>query len=80
MTGEQCAIRARNGHESHIGLETAVVAKLGGRIRSFSIEQVGEQLVLRGEAISYHVKQLAQQQVMSMTNREILSNRIRVRI
>lgn len=60
-------------------IATRVMEKLGGRLRGFGLDLVGGRLVLRGDASSYHVKQLAQHEVMSMTDRPILSNRIVVR-
>lgn len=59
-------------------LEDRVAAKLGGRLREFSVGQVGGQLVLHGKASSYHVKQLAQHEVMSLTDQPILCNQIEV--
>jgi osmotically-inducible protein OsmY len=59
-------------------IESQVMSKLRGRLRTFSVDLVSGRLVLRGEARSYHVKQLAQHEVMEMTDRPILSNRIRV--
>lgn len=59
-------------------IESQVLAKLGGRLEEFFLDEVGGQLVLRGKARSYHVKQLALHEVMALTNRPILGNRIEV--
>jgi hypothetical protein len=80
MTGDKLNARTHDAGGPNNGLESAVLSKLRGRLRDFSIEEVGEQLVLRGVASSYHVKQLAQHEVMTLTTRPILSNRITVRL
>ncbi len=50
-------------------LEEHVAQKLGRRVRGLRIELEPHAVILRGEAISYYVKQLAQHGV-----REILPN------
>lgn len=60
-------------------IESRVFAQLGGRLREFCLDDEGECLVLRGQANSYHTKQLAQHMVMSMTSRPIRRNSIEVR-
>lgn len=60
------------------GIESMVLAKLGGRLEEFTLDEVGGQIILRGRAKSYHVKQLAQHEVMALTDRQILGNRIEV--
>lgn len=59
-------------------IETQVLAKLGSRLREFCLDVVGGQVVLHGKASSYHVKQLAQHQVMGLTDQPIHSNQIEV--
>lgn len=68
--------KSRNARPTSI--EYRVLDKLGGRLEEFSLDDVGGQLVLRGRARSYHVKQLAQHEVMALTGRQILGNRIEV--
>jgi hypothetical protein len=59
-------------------IESVVRTQIGGRLREFSVEQVGNELVLHGKARSYHVKQLAQHAVMTLTDQPILANQIEV--
>ena len=59
-------------------IESQVFAKLGGRLHELTLDEVDDQVVIRGRAASYHVKQLAQHEVMSLTTRPILHNRIEV--
>lgn len=60
-------------------IESRVFAQLGGRLREFCLDAEGDSLVLRGQANSYHTKQLAQHAVMSLTSRPIRRNSIEVR-
>lgn len=64
--------------DAAIEVENLVRAKLGGRLRGFHIDDVGGQWVLSGLASTYHVKQLAQQEVMVLTGRTMLANTIEV--
>ncbi|HVJ82925.1 MAG TPA: hypothetical protein VNC50_17790 [Planctomycetia bacterium] len=59
-------------------IELAVRSKIGGRLADFSLGRCDGQLVLQGAAASYHVKQLAQHEVMMLTPVPIHSNRIEV--
>lgn len=77
MTWEEF-VTERTKIPEHTTIESRVLAKLGSRLREFFLDEVGDQLVLRGKARSYHVKQLAQHEVMAMTNRPILANTIEV--
>ena len=52
-----------------VDLENVVLARTGRRIRNLDIELLPQRVVLHGLALSFHVKQLAQQGV-----REILPN------
>jgi hypothetical protein len=52
-----------------VDLENVVLARTGRRIRNLDIELLPQRVVLHGVALSFHVKQLAQQGV-----REILPN------
>ena len=59
-----------------------VVARLrlrhGSKVRDFQIAARAEGLVLRGEVSTYYGKQLAQEVVMQVFGRSILSNDIEV--
>jgi hypothetical protein len=44
-------------------LEIRVQARTGRRVRNLAVELIPEGVVLKGHTISYHVKQLAQQEV-----------------
>jgi hypothetical protein len=58
------------------GLE--VQRRLSGRVRDFQLE-IGERgLILRGQAYTYYVKQLAQHLVMQATGMAIQANHIEV--
>lgn len=67
-----------NGTRGATGIETRVREKLAGRLEDFVVGEVGGKLVLEGRAKSYHVKQLAQREVMALTSTPILHNRIKV--
>ncbi|QDU64450.1 hypothetical protein Pan216_53400 [Planctomycetes bacterium Pan216] len=62
----------------HASIATSVTQKIGRRLREFCLEEVGKTLVLRGKAASYHIKQLAQHEVMAMTSEWHIANRIEV--
>ena len=78
MTWEEFS-HQRFSNQCPATIESQVIAKLGSRLREFSLDKIEEKWVLRGQAQSYHVKQLAQQEVMCLTNRPIMSNCIVVR-
>ncbi len=59
-------------------LENRVQARLFGRVRQLQLDRVGDGIVLRGVARTYHAKQLAQHAVMSETDLPILANEIEV--
>ena len=59
-------------------LEGAVLGRLRGRLLDFTVEEKNGSLVLHGIAPSYHVKQLAQCEVMSLTHQPISANNIKV--
>jgi hypothetical protein len=74
-------IEPRGGGDSSFAeasLEEAVLGQLQGRLLDFSVEQLDGELVLRGLTHSYHVKQLAQCAVMSLTDQPIRENCISV--
>jgi hypothetical protein len=59
-------------------LENRVQARTGRQIRNLDIELLPEGVVLRGEAMSYYVKQLAQQGVREFLPNVRLDNAIQV--
>lgn len=74
MTSEKRVSWPTDDSLNHI--ESKVLAKLGGRLMEFQVAEENGQLVLRGRATSYHVKQLAQHEVMELTATPIRTNRI----
>jgi hypothetical protein len=60
-------------------LEHRILRRIGNRIREFRVVENPEGLVLKGWAVTYHAKQLAQHAAMDLTNRLILANDIEVR-
>jgi hypothetical protein len=60
----------------HFELERHVSARTGRRIRNLAIELGPERVVLRGEANSYYIKQLAQQGVREILPQLRLENSI----
>jgi hypothetical protein len=76
MTWDELNALGPNGKRESI--ESRVLAKLGGRLEEFFMDEVGGELVLRGTARSYHVKQLAQHEVMNLTSAPIAHNNIKV--
>jgi hypothetical protein len=60
-------------------LEHRILRRIGNRIRNFRVVEHPEGLVLRGSAVTFHTKQLAQHAAMELTNRLILANEIEVR-
>jgi predicted hotdog family 3-hydroxylacyl-ACP dehydratase len=63
---------------SAIELEAQVLSRIGRRVSSFHVVVVEKGLILKGRSLSYHVKQLAQQAVMSATSIPIVRNEIEV--
>jgi hypothetical protein len=59
-------------------LELQVQSRLRGRVRDFRIVSSVRGVILRGRALSYYTKQLAQHAVMEMTWLPILANEIEV--
>ncbi len=59
-------------------LDVVLNDMLGHRVRGLSVEVCGGQLILRGQADSYHVKQLAQHAAMAATGLPIAANEIEV--
>src|SRR5262249_48434702 len=57
-------------------LEKSVLARTGRRVRQLAIELSPERVVLRGVAVSYHVKQLAQHGIRDLLPRVRLENAI----
>jgi len=57
-------------------LRERVLARTGRRIRDLSVEVVEEKIVLRGQAESFHVKQLAQHGVWDLLPEAKLQNAI----
>jgi hypothetical protein len=55
-----------------------VRAKLQGRLRDFELHHVEGAFVLRGECATYHVKQLAQEEVIGLSRVPIRRNGINV--
>jgi hypothetical protein len=64
--------------DSRFDLERYVSARTGRRIRNLAIELLPERVVLRGEATSYYIKQLAQQGVRELLPLVRLENSITV--
>ena len=59
-------------------LESRVLARTGRRIRNLDIELEAERVVLHGQTMSFHVKQLAQQGVRDCLPDVRLENAIQV--
>jgi hypothetical protein len=57
-------------------LETHVLARTGRRVRNLHIELSPERVVLRGQAETFHVKQLAQHGVREVLPEVRLENAI----
>jgi hypothetical protein len=60
-------------------LEHRILRQIGNRIRDFRVEDHPEGLILKGWAVTFHAKQLAQHAAMELTRRLILANEIEVR-
>jgi hypothetical protein len=61
-----------------IELESRVNARTGHRVRNLAVELRPERIVLRGLASTYHVKQLAQQEICDILPNARLENAIEV--
>ena len=57
-------------------LETRVLARTGRRVRNLHIELSPERVILRGQAATFHVKQLAQHGVREVLPEVRLENSI----
>jgi osmotically-inducible protein OsmY len=71
------------GFDLHTGngvteLEAYVQCRLGGQVRDFRVVVTDRGLILRGQARTYHAKQLAQHAVMEATALPIVANEIEV--
>ena len=58
--------------------EARVRSRLGGRVRDFHLVAVANGVILRGQARTYYVKQLAQHAVMEAATLTIVANQIEV--
>jgi len=61
-----------------VELENRVLARTGRQVRNLDIELLPESVVLRGETMSFYVKQLAQQEVREFLPHVRLDNAIQV--
>jgi hypothetical protein len=59
-------------------LENRVQARTGRRLRNLGIELLPERVVLRGQTTSYHIKQLAQHEILEVLPGYRLENVIEV--
>jgi hypothetical protein len=59
-------------------LETRVLARTGRRVRNLAIDLTPDRIVLRGMAMTFHIKQLAQQGVREVLPDVRLENAIEV--
>jgi len=57
-------------------LESRVLARTGRRVRNLQIQLFPERVVLHGQTMTFHVKQLAQQAVRQMLPEVRLENAI----
>jgi hypothetical protein len=69
---------AKTTCESLARIEEQVRCRLSGRVRDFQLIASDHGLVLRGQATTYYVKQLAQHAVMETTSLPIRANEIEV--
>jgi hypothetical protein len=61
-----------------VELENRVLARTGRQVRNLDIELLPEGVVLKGQAMSFYVKQLAQQGVREFLPHVRLDNAIQV--
>jgi hypothetical protein len=59
-------------------VEQIVKSRLNGRVMAFRLVMMGQGLVLRGQCMTYHAKQVAQHIVMEVSTLRILANDIEV--
>jgi hypothetical protein len=62
----------------HKQLESHILARTGRRVRNLEIDFTSDEVTLRGETSTYHVKQLAQHGVRDILPTIRLHNRIHV--
>jgi hypothetical protein len=67
-----------NLFQLRLELENRVLARTGRQVRNLDIELLPEGVVLRGEAMSFYVKQLAQQGIREFMPHVRLDNAIQV--
>lgn len=59
-------------------LRAAIEKRLGRRVRGLDVEILPAGVILRGQATSYHAKQLAQQALLAVHPGPLLANEISV--
>jgi hypothetical protein len=59
-------------------VRSAIAARLGRRVRGLEVVIVPAGVILRGQATSYYVKQLAQQALLAVHPGPLLANEISV--
>ena len=64
--------------ELRVELANRVLARTGRQVRNLDVELLPEGVVLHGQAMSYYVKQLAQQSIREMLPHIQLDNAIQV--
>jgi hypothetical protein len=67
-----------NLFQLRLELETRVLARTGRQVRNLDIELLPEGVILRGEVMSFYVKQLAQQGIREFLPNVRLDNAIQV--
>jgi hypothetical protein len=66
-------------HQDQLGaLEATIRRQVRGRVRNLRLMILETGIVLKGQVVTYHAKQLAQHAVMSATKMPILANEIEV--
>lgn len=59
-------------------IEERILARTGRRVRNLEVQYSTEEIVLLGETATYHIKQLAQHEVLESWPTVRLQNRITV--
>lgn len=59
--------------------ESSIRSRLGSRLRTFRLDVQQDGVVLKGHAINYYTKQLAQHAFMELSHQRIVANVIEVR-
>lgn len=59
-------------------LRSAILERLGRRVRGLEVVMAPAGVILRGQATSYYVKQLAQQALLAVYPGPLLANEIKV--